>query len=162
MNSNSLINNLCENCVLLCTQILIPFGCATFLIKTVSHWPPLYASKNYSYSIMTLLPKTKTFWSNSPSSFAINNYFSPLIFPYLLTPIMMITIVEFQLWRELLNSLIKSTWKNMGTNSSSKMMMVDTMSSTQCNDNMHVTFLKSPLGFWLNAKKINLHKHAFW
>jgi hypothetical protein len=51
---------------------------ATFLIKTITCWPPLYVSKDYSYYVLKLLPRTITSWSNSPSPFSINNYFSPL------------------------------------------------------------------------------------
>jgi hypothetical protein len=67
---------------------------ATFLINTTAHWPPLYVFKNYSYSILKWLPKAKTSWSNSPFPFAINNYFSPLLFPFPLTPTMMTFIID--------------------------------------------------------------------
>ncbi len=30
-----------------------------------------------------------------------------------------------------------------------------------CNDNMHVTFLKTPFELWFNAKIFHFHKHAF-
>ncbi len=45
----------------------------TLLIKTIEHWFPLYASKSWYYVLKW--PKTRTFWSNSPSPFAINNCF---------------------------------------------------------------------------------------
>jgi len=66
---------------------------ATFLIKTITHWPSLYASRNYSYYVLKLLPKAKAFWSNSPFPSTINNCFSPSLFPPPLTPTMMTTIV---------------------------------------------------------------------
>jgi hypothetical protein len=54
----------------------------TFLIKTIPQWPPLYALRSCSYFILKLLQKTRTFWSNSPFPFTINNFSSPLLSPY--------------------------------------------------------------------------------
>ncbi len=54
-----------------------------FFIKTITHWPPLYTSKNCSYFVLKLLPKA-TSWPNSPFPFVINNCFSPLPYsPYI-------------------------------------------------------------------------------
>ncbi len=87
---------------------------ATFFIKTISHWPPLYVSRSYSYVVLKLLPESITSWSNSPSPFVINNYFFPLQFPFPFRPTMTIAIVaKLQFWK-LLNSLMESmckTWK---------------------------------------------------
>jgi hypothetical protein len=101
---------------------------ATFLIKTITHWPPLYASKNYKYFVLKLLLRARTSWSNSHFPFTINNCFSPLLYLPLLTPTMMRTIViKLWLWRELLNYLMESLWKNIEINSGSKAMIGDTM-----------------------------------
>jgi hypothetical protein len=82
---------------------------ATFLIKTITHWPPLYVLRSCSYSVLKLLPKAKISWSNSLSPFAINNYFSPLLFPPPFTPTTMIVIVvELQFGKKLLNFLMES------------------------------------------------------
>ncbi len=100
---------------------------ATFFIKTITHWPPLNVSKNNSYFVLKLVPKARTSWSNSHFPFTINNCFSPLLF-LPLTPTMMTTIVvELRLWRELLNYLMESLWKNIETNLGSKAMIGDTM-----------------------------------
>jgi hypothetical protein len=42
---------------------------------------------------LQLLPRTISFWSNSPSSSTINNCFSPLLFLFLLAPTMITTTV---------------------------------------------------------------------
>jgi hypothetical protein len=65
----------------------------TFFIKIIAHWPPLYVSRSCSYSTLKSLPRTKTSQSNSPSPSTINNCFSPLFFPFPLTPTMMIIII---------------------------------------------------------------------
>ncbi len=75
-----------------------------------------------------IIVNKKTSWSNSPLTFAINNYFSPLLFHAPLTPTMMITIVKkLQFWKKLLNSLMESMWKNMGTNLGLEWVIDDTM-----------------------------------
>ncbi len=100
----------------------------TFLIKTKTHWLASYVSKCCSFFAMKLLLKTKTSWSNSPFTFAINNFFSALLFHVPLTPTMMVTIVkELQFWRKLLNYLMESMWKNIGNNSGLKWVIDDTM-----------------------------------
>jgi hypothetical protein len=111
---------------------------------------------------LKLLPRVKTSWSNSPTPFTINNYFSLLLFPPPLTPTMMTTIVvEFQLWKKLLNYLMESMWENMGTNSSSNlkamigdMMVIDSTIMTTC-----MSSFSNPL--WFNVKICHPHKHAF-
>ncbi len=101
---------------------------ATFLIKTIIHWPPLNALKSYSYYVLKLLRREITSWSNSPSPISINNYFSPLLFPPPFTPTMMIAIItKLQLWKKLLNSLMESMWKNMETHFGSKIVISDIM-----------------------------------
>jgi hypothetical protein len=64
-----------------------------FLIKTIMHWLPLYASRNCSLSILKLLLRIKMSCSNSPSPFTINNCLSPLLSLPPLTPTMMTTMV---------------------------------------------------------------------
>ncbi len=66
---------------------------ATFLIKTITHRPPLYVLRSCSYSVLKLLPKVRISWSNSLSPSVINNYFSPLLFPPPFTSTMMIAII---------------------------------------------------------------------
>jgi len=60
---------------------------------------------------------------------------------------MIITIVvEFQFRKELLNFLMESMQKNMGTNLGSNPMIGDAMViGFNCNDNMHVTFIMKSL-----------------
>jgi len=67
----------------------------TFLIKTITQWPPLYVSRNYLHYILKLLQKGRTCWSNSPFPFVINNYFPPLLYRFSLTPTMMKRVSEF-------------------------------------------------------------------
>ncbi len=59
---------------------------------------------------------------------------------------------------------MESTWKNMGTNLSSKPMIGDTMViDFNCNDNMHVTFImKSLFGLWFNAIFFDLPTCLFY
>ncbi len=100
----------------------------TFLIKTITHWPPLYVSKSCPYFVLKLLPRRRTFWSNLPFPSTINNFLSPLLSPLPLTPTMMITmVIEFQLWRELMNFLMESMRKNMGINLRPTKMIDDRM-----------------------------------
>jgi len=101
---------------------------ATFLIKTISHWPPLYVPRSCLYFVLELLTKSKTSWSNSPSPSVINNYFSPLLFPFPFTPTIMIAIVaKLQLLKNTFEFSNGIHVKSMGTNSSLKTVMVDTM-----------------------------------
>ncbi len=65
----------------------------TFLIKTIAQWLSLYTWKSCSCYVLKLLLKTRMFWSNSPSPFAINNCCSPLLSPISITPMMMIVMV---------------------------------------------------------------------
>jgi len=48
-----------------------------FLIKTIVHLPPLYASKSCPYFVLKLLSRARTFWSNSHFPSTINNFLSP-------------------------------------------------------------------------------------
>jgi hypothetical protein len=110
----------------------------TFLIKTIPHWPPLYASRSYSYYVLKLLPKAKTSWSDSYFPSVINSYFSFLLSPTPLTPTMMIEMVTYlQLWIELLNYLLESMWKNiiinLGWNAGiDNTMVVNSIMMTTC------------------------------
>ncbi len=102
-------------CCVLKYQSFVVVVVVTFFIKTIAQWPPLYASRSCSYFILKLLPRAIMTWSNSPSPFAINNFFSRLLSPIpftLMTTTIMVT--NLRLWIKLLNSLMEScekTWE---------------------------------------------------
>ncbi len=120
-----------------------------FFIKTITHWPPLYASRSCSYSIMKLLPIIKTSWSNFPFQFVIIKFFHPC-YPFLhFTWIMMTTMVvklQFQIeFFEFPKHICVGKHMNQLTLESKNWRHNDHWFNY--NDNMHVTFLKTSFRF---------------
>ncbi len=90
-------------------------------------WLSLYALRSCSYLYLKLFPMVITSLSNSIFPSTIDNYFSPLLSPPLITIIMRTTrVAKAQDWTKVLNSLIESMWKNIKTNFGSKGRIEDT------------------------------------
>ncbi len=126
---NNLINNLCENCILLCFKILVSFGCYYHILDQDHNTLAsivcfkklfIFCFENYCQE-QEQLGEIHLFHLQSIIVFH-------LFFPPPHTPIMMTTIVvKLQLWREFFNYITESLWKSIKTNSSSKAMIGDTM-----------------------------------